>query len=53
MDGNIEAWKALEDAYKAGKIRAIGIEKRKGGDRRMKEEKVVLMGLKNEKVVIE
>ena len=23
--GNREAWRALEDAYKAGKIRAIGI----------------------------
>jgi len=25
FDGNIEAWKALEEAYKAGKLRAIGI----------------------------
>ena len=25
IDGNRQAWKALEDAYKAGKIRAIGI----------------------------
>ena len=25
IDGNREAWRALEDAYKAGKLRAIGI----------------------------
>jgi diketogulonate reductase-like aldo/keto reductase len=25
FDGNIEAWRALEDAYKAGKIRSIGL----------------------------
>jgi diketogulonate reductase-like aldo/keto reductase len=25
FDGNIQAWRALEDAYKAGKLRAIGI----------------------------
>lgn len=24
-EGNVEAWRALEDAYKAGKIRAIGV----------------------------
>lgn len=25
FEGNLEAWKALEDAYKAGKLRAIGV----------------------------
>jgi diketogulonate reductase-like aldo/keto reductase len=25
FEGNLEAWRALEDAYKAGKIRAIGV----------------------------
>lgn len=25
FDGNLEAWRALEDAYKAGKLRAIGV----------------------------
>lgn len=25
LDGNREAWRALEDAYKAGKLRAIGL----------------------------
>ena len=25
MEGNREAWRALEDAYKAGKLRAIGV----------------------------
>lgn len=25
FDGNVEAWRALEDAHKAGKIRAIGV----------------------------
>lgn len=24
-EGNVEAWRALEDAYKAGKVRAIGL----------------------------
>lgn len=25
FDGNLQAWRALEDAYKAGKLRAIGV----------------------------
>jgi diketogulonate reductase-like aldo/keto reductase len=25
VEGNLEAWRALEDAYKAGKLRAIGV----------------------------
>ncbi len=32
VDGNRAAWKALEDAYKAGKLRAIGISNFQIGD---------------------
>ena len=32
VDGNREAWRALEDAYKAGKLRAIGISNFLQGD---------------------
>ena len=32
VDGNREAWRALEDAYKAGKLRAIGISNFLEGD---------------------
>lgn len=32
IEGNRQAWKALEDAYKAGKIRAIGISNFLEGD---------------------
>ncbi|SFT46966.1 Aldo/keto reductase [Lishizhenia tianjinensis] len=32
FDGNIEAWRALEDAYKAGKIKAIGLSNFKQED---------------------
>ncbi|MBR2521899.1 MAG: aldo/keto reductase [Coriobacteriales bacterium] len=31
-EGNIEAWRALEDAYKAGKLRAIGVSNFLEGD---------------------
>lgn len=31
-EGNVEAWRALEDAYKAGKIRAIGVSNFLQGD---------------------
>jgi diketogulonate reductase-like aldo/keto reductase len=32
FDGNKEAWRALEDAYKAGKLRAIGVSNFKEED---------------------
>lgn len=32
MNGNREAWKALEDAYKAGKLKAIGLSNFQIGD---------------------
>lgn len=32
VDGNREAWRALEDAYKAGKLRAIGVSNFLEGD---------------------
>lgn len=31
-EGNLEAWRALEDAYKAGKLRAIGVSNFLQGD---------------------
>ena len=32
IEGNREAWRALEDAYKAGKLRAIGVSNFQSGD---------------------
>lgn len=32
FEGNREAWRALEDAYKAGKLRAIGLSNFKKAD---------------------
>lgn len=32
VEGNREAWRALEDAYKAGKLRAIGVSNFEKGD---------------------
>ncbi|MBS7528340.1 aldo/keto reductase [Fusibacter paucivorans] len=32
LEGNREAWRALEDAYKAGKLRAIGVSNFQQGD---------------------
>ena len=32
MNGNREAWKALEDSYKAGKLKAIGLSNFRIGD---------------------
>ena len=32
VEGNRQAWKALEDAYKAGKIKAIGVSNFLQGD---------------------
>ena len=32
VEGNRAAWRALEDAYKAGKLRAIGVSNFKIGD---------------------
>jgi len=31
-EGNLEAWRALEDAYRAGKLRAIGVSNFERGD---------------------
>jgi diketogulonate reductase-like aldo/keto reductase len=32
FEGNVEAWRALEDAYEAGKLRAIGVSNFERGD---------------------